>query len=289
MSKSTPDAGTPDAVGLGAAQAAQKAVAPDTVILFGSRARGDHRPDSDVDLLVIHDRHTNAVIAAGRANRAVKAYFKAHPPRIGIDVVTIEREQFNYACRARNHVAGQALRDGIVMSGEKPGGQSSCDDEYPVNWPDTKERLQATYRHLGTFEREFIHPDGEPEMYGFHAQQAVENALKGWLSAADIEYRRVHDLEEFAEKIFDDPDESLTLAAAQLKLLLDYTRFTDPGHPRQSANWLTRYAVQYRYRGAAFRMDDLEKSRFRQEIILAVETFVNRAHELSGTGHSDLA
>ena len=77
MSKSTPDAGTPDAVGLGAAQAAQKAVAPDTVILFGSRARGDHRPDSDVDLLVIHDRHTNAVIAAGRANRAVKAYFKA--------------------------------------------------------------------------------------------------------------------------------------------------------------------------------------------------------------------
>lgn len=28
-------------------------VAPETIILFGSRARGDARPDSDVDLLVV--------------------------------------------------------------------------------------------------------------------------------------------------------------------------------------------------------------------------------------------
>ena len=44
---------TPDPVGLAVALAAQKAVEPNTVILFGSRARGDHRPESDVDLLVI--------------------------------------------------------------------------------------------------------------------------------------------------------------------------------------------------------------------------------------------
>lgn len=51
--QSAPKGKAPDAIGLAAAQAAQTAVAPDTVILFGSRARGDHRPDSDVDLLVI--------------------------------------------------------------------------------------------------------------------------------------------------------------------------------------------------------------------------------------------
>jgi predicted nucleotidyltransferase len=31
------------------------AASPDKVILFGSRARGDHRPDSDIDLLIIKD------------------------------------------------------------------------------------------------------------------------------------------------------------------------------------------------------------------------------------------
>ena len=30
-----------------------EAVDPDKIILFGSRARGDYRPDSDLDLLVI--------------------------------------------------------------------------------------------------------------------------------------------------------------------------------------------------------------------------------------------
>lgn len=34
------------------------AIDPDAeVILFGSRARGDHRPDSDWDLLVVTERH----------------------------------------------------------------------------------------------------------------------------------------------------------------------------------------------------------------------------------------
>ena len=79
------------------------------------------------------------------------------------------------------------------------------------------------------------------------------------------------------------------LAAAQLQLLLDYTSFDNPAYPGESCNWLTRYAAYYRYSGTAFRMDGLEKSRFRQEIILAAETFINRAHELSGTSNADLA
>ena len=40
----------PEAVAL--ARLVQAAVPPDTVILFGSRALGDHRPDSDKDLLI---------------------------------------------------------------------------------------------------------------------------------------------------------------------------------------------------------------------------------------------
>ena len=105
--QSAPKDKAPDAIALAAAQAAQTAVAPDTVILFGSRARGDHRPDSDVDLLVICDN--NEVHAAGRARRAVKSHFKTRPPQLELDIVTIGRYSCQYrdwnqnaACRARS-------------------------------------------------------------------------------------------------------------------------------------------------------------------------------------------
>jgi len=43
-----------------------------------------------------------------------------------------------------------------------------------------------------------VFPD---EIFGFHAQQAVEKALKAWLSLLDLEYRRIHDLDELYELI----------------------------------------------------------------------------------------
>ena len=277
---------TPDRTGLELAKAVQSAMASDTVILFGSRARGDHRPDSDVDLLIISQPGTMA--ATGLAKRIAREHFQLNPPRLGVDVVTMDLDKFNYCRRAKNHVAAQALRDGVVMNDESFGSPSRNDDPYPDSWPDVKERLQATYRHMGTFEREITHPEGEQEMYGFHAQQAVENALKAWLSAADLDYRKVHDLQEVADKVFDDPAESNTLAAAQLRLLMDYTNFPSRYHPNEYENWLTLYAVEYRYGGTAFRMDELDRNRFYQEITLAVRTFINRAYELTGTNESDV-
>ena len=277
---------TPDRTALELAKAVQSAVAPDTVILFGSRARGDHRPDSDVDLLVISE--SGAVVATGQAKRAARQHFQLNPPQLGVDVVTMDMERFNYCRRAKNHVAAQALRDGVVMNDESFGSPSRNDDQYPDSWPDVKERLQATYRHMGAFERLITDPDVYQEMYGFHAQQAVENAIKAWLSAADLDYRRVHDLQEVADQVFSDPGESNTLAATQLKLLLDYTSFENPDYPGEIKNWLTLYAVSYRYGGAAFRMDELDQDRFHREIELAVQTFINRAYELTGTDETDV-
>ena len=254
---------------------------PDTVILFGSRARGDHRPDSDVDLLIISKPGTMA--ATGLAQRVAREHFRLNPPRLGVDMVTMDLDKFNYCRRAKNHIAAQALRDGVVMNDERFGSPSRNDDQYPDSWPDVKERLQATYRHLGTFQLVIDHPDGYQEIYGFHAQQAVENAVKAWLSAADLDYRRVHDLQEVADQVFADPNESNTPAATQLKRLLDYTSFESPDCPGEIKNWLTLYAVSYRYGGTAFRMDELDQDRFHREINLAVQTFISRAYELTGT------
>ena len=277
---------TPDPLGLAVAHAAQKAAEPNIVILFGSRARGDHRPNSDVDLLVIYQG--NSAIPEARIKRAVNEYFELHPPQRRVDIITMDNDQFEYARRSKNHVAGQALRDGIIMSDEGLDFSNRYQDDYPDSWPDVKERITATYRQLNSFEILINHPDGAQEDYGFHAQQAVENGMKAWLSAADIDYRTNHDLQEAADYILNDPAESQTLAAQQLRLLMDYTNIEEPRHPGEYDNWLTKYAVTYRYEGTGFRMDHLERTRFRQEVMDAALSFVNRAHELCGTNDSDL-
>lgn len=257
-----------------------------TVILFGSRARGDHRPNSDVDLMIISDSGPGA--GSGLAAQVAREYFQDHPPRLRVDVVTMDVKTFNYCRRAKNHVAAQAIRDGVVMSDENLDLSDDYDDGYPDSWPDVKERLQAAYRNMRAFHRLIDFDDSDQEMYGFHAQQAVENAIKAWLSAAGLEYRAVHDLREVADQILRDPIESGTLAAAQLRLLIDYTSYPNAGRAGSPDNWLTLYAVVYRYSGTGFRMDDIDRGRFLAEINLAVGTFINRAYELTGTSESDV-
>ena len=282
----TPRPCEPDATGLALAGFVQEMVYPDTVILFGSRARGDHRPDSDADLLIVCQTENGT--ARPRAQSAIRSYFRKHSPRLRVDVVVITRERFNYCLRAQNHVAAQALRDGVIMSGERLNYSSNSDDGYPDSWPDVKERLKATYRQLNTFNRMMEDGNFAQEDYGFHAQRAVENSMKAWMSAAEIRYGRIHDLEELAEALLEHPVEKNTLAGTQLQLLMDYTRFGEPDEEAGSHNWLTLYAVAYSYGGTGFRMNGLEQNRFRAEINLAVNTYINRAYELTGTSETDL-
>ena len=100
------------------AQAAQEAAPDATVILFGSRARGDHRKGSDVDLLVVVDTDDTARLRAieGRAGKAAYRKLLEFSVKLGFDVIGMTREKFGYCRRARNHVAGQALRDGVIVN-----------------------------------------------------------------------------------------------------------------------------------------------------------------------------
>ena len=276
----------PCPLGLTAAQAAQDAVAPDIVILFGSRARGDHRPESDIDLLVIHQEQRDVAIAI--AGRAGTAGLKAKSPDTPVNVIGVTRRQFDYARRSPNHVTAQALRDGVVMTGENLNYTPDCNDGYPASWPDVKERIQAAYRNLRAFNYLIANPDIDQEIYGFNAQQAVENALKGWISAADLRYTNIHSIDQLAAILLQDRVESDTDAAAQLRYLLDYTAshlVEISGNPE---TWLTRYAVEYRYSGARYQMDELEKVRFREHINQVVPAAIRRAHQLTGTTPSDL-
>ena len=215
------------------ARAVEATVHPNRVILFGSRARGDFRPGSDIDLLIVTgpgplDQRTYQRTSL-TARRTVE---EVYGEPMGVDLVHLSEDAFHDGRRARNHVAGQAVRDGFDANGDKV----SYDNPMPTNWPDIRQRIANAERELSDLEK-LIEINGSQEAIGFHAQQAIENALKGWISALDADYRNTHDLADLIAIVRRHPQEEDTSAGEQL-------------------TWLTSYAVKYRYEGARVEMDD---------------------------------
>jgi len=82
---------------------------PERVILFGSHARGNAAPDSDVDLLVVMD------VEGSRRRKAVEIGVAVHDIRVAKDIVVTTPSGF----AARRSVAGtierQAVKEGRVV------------------------------------------------------------------------------------------------------------------------------------------------------------------------------
>ena len=223
----------PDPKACAVARAVGEAVHPNRVILFGSRARGDFSPDSDIDLLIITgpgpmDRQTYQRTSAVAHRKVEELYGDS----IVIDLIRMSEGAFHDGRRAHNHMAGQAVRDGFDANGDKV----TYDNPEPSNWPDIQQRMANAERELGVL-KILVEANAAQEAIGFHAQQALENALKGWISALDAEYRNTHDLTRLAAIVRQHPAENDTSAGERLA-------------------WLTEYAVRYRYAGAEVVMDD---------------------------------
>jgi predicted nucleotidyltransferase len=88
-------------------------VNPDQVILFGSRARGDARDDSDIDLIVLESepfgeertQHGEEV----RIRRALSGFGVAK------DILVYSQEDVEYWRDSLNNVLARALREGRVL------------------------------------------------------------------------------------------------------------------------------------------------------------------------------
>ena len=193
-------AGKPCSAALSAAQAAQAAVTPDTVILFGSRARGDYRPDSDIDLLVITPQEPSpdrkAAIAATVGQTAHAVSGKA----IDIQLVWRSQQEFHHNRRYTNSVETNAVREGILMPGN-PGEYSSSYDavetEYEYNWTNYDNRLYHAEQHLDLMQ--LAAASGKSDlMIGQQAHNALEHAMKALLEAHEYGhgagYGNTHDI-----------------------------------------------------------------------------------------------
>ena len=253
----------PDLRACAVARAVGEAVHPDKVILFGSRARGDFSPDSDIDLLIITGTGSVSQQTYQRSSAAAhRKVEELYGDSISVDLLRMSEGAFHDGRRARNHVAGQAVRDGFDANGDKV----TYDNPQPTNWPDIRQRIANAERELSVL-KILVEANSAQEAIGFHAQQALENALKGWISALDTDYRNTHDLTKLAATVRQHPAENDTSAGERL-------------------TWLTEYAVRYRYAGAEVVMDD------RFELLAAVtetvEAIIARIRVLTATEEEEL-
>jgi predicted nucleotidyltransferase len=88
---------------------------PEAIILFGSRARGDARPDSDVDLLIIEREPFGP--GRSRIQEAARLYHALRHLPASKDLLVYSRDEFQRWKEALNHVVANATREGRVLYG----------------------------------------------------------------------------------------------------------------------------------------------------------------------------
>lgn len=106
----------PDRHAVAVAQAAANAVSPARVLLFGSRARGDHRPDSNINLLVVSQK-ANPDGAAELARTAARRFMDSTgeaQPRLSIHAMS--QADFERRRDKEGDVAHRATAEGIPIN-----------------------------------------------------------------------------------------------------------------------------------------------------------------------------
>lgn len=86
-----------------------KELKPRKIILFGSTARGEAGPDSDIDLLVVMERFDSRFTEMNRASALLA------PLKIDADVLVYSQAEVEQWGEVVNHVINEALLDGRVV------------------------------------------------------------------------------------------------------------------------------------------------------------------------------
>ena len=90
-----------------------EAVDPEQVILFGSRARGDAREASDVDLVVVESEPFGKT--RSRRLEAVRLWRELSSFVVPKDILVYSLDEVEFWRDSLNHVLAQALREGKVL------------------------------------------------------------------------------------------------------------------------------------------------------------------------------
>ena len=187
---------------------------PQQIILFGSRARGDHDEHSDVDLLIVLDE------AEERAELSRRISAKIGGAGIAKDIIISTAADIVRQATVIGTVERAALLDGRTLYVRGRGDPVM--EQFAQLMYRAGEDIRMAEAGLA------LNPPILPAAC-YHAQQAIEKALKSALMVDRIDYPFVHDLERLlplvpiawgTEGIIDDPKELSTWASYPRYLMI---------------------------------------------------------------------
>ena len=160
---------------------------PEQTILFGSRARGDHRPDSDIDVLIIKDPSPPEDWLEDLRDRARTLQKARLPEASGIDVICMTAREFDTRRHLRNNLANSIAKQGApILPQQNPGMP-----EESIDWDDVDGKINDAVNaanDLTALAQSGIISAFSDKQLGRIAQNALENAYKAVLGAHGFEY-----------------------------------------------------------------------------------------------------
>ena len=205
-----------DARALRIASALRETSGAETAIVFGSRARGDHRRDSDVDILLIIDSHPPEKALRLLEELASTAQKLAIPEASGVDIGCMTPTEFHNKRNMRNSLAHQVAKHGVpTMPGENTGygNQYVYDDDYEIiiDWEEIQDRVNEAMDSVNDLahqmdENGLVHISDRN--FGHMAHRSLECSYKAVLGSHGIEYpmsgKDGHNLRKLVELMRDE-------------------------------------------------------------------------------------
>ena len=198
---------TTDQQALGVARQVHRIAGASQTILFGSRARGDYRRDSDIDVLVIKAALPSEKWLDDLRQQARQIQKAQLPQASGIDVLCMTEAEFFRASQLRNNIANSIAKHGCPIMPDERLERCGRPEER-TDWQDVRDRLKDATDAAGDLQLAlaagYVTLMSDKGV-GRAGQTALENIYKAVLSAHGFSYptggRDGHNLRLLIEQI----------------------------------------------------------------------------------------
>lgn len=169
--------------------------APLGIVLFGSRAEGRARPDSDIDLLIIMDlpapKHP--------IDRIREVQLLLHDARRGIplDVIVSTPQEFERRLAIGDHFYQDIVRSGVPVYPKSMKLRNKHMN--PDNSPYVQEWVARAERDCRTA-RILLDKAADKSGAGYYIHRSIEKSLKAYLIAKGWRLQRTHNLVDLLEE-----------------------------------------------------------------------------------------